>query len=347
MNHEKPDRTPRLLYGEVVGYVPAVDALLKEKCSPRSAREYFEMDLTGVDLNPTRLPRERFAEWLPEGTLDAPEKVTVDEWGICRRGGGSHHFSHIESPLAGVDDFEKIKTYPWPDLDQRYRFQGLAESVAALHAEGVAVAAYAGAVFECAWQVRGMEALLEDMLLRPEVAHFLLERIGHFQKTAAVVLARTGIDLLILGDDVGMQTGMLMSLGMWREFLKPRLRETMGAAKAARPEVKIFYHSDGNIEPVIPELVEVGVEVLNPVQPECMDPAEIKRKYGSELAFFGTVSVQRTMPFGSPRDVREEVRTRIRTVGYDGGLILSPAHVLEPEVPWENILAFFEAASAP
>ena len=100
------------------------------------------------------------------------------------------------------------------------------------------------------------------------------------------------------------------------------------------------------MEPVIPELIEIGIDILNPVQPECMDPAAIKRRFGDRLAFWGTVSVQRTMPFGTPDDVRAEVRARIRDVGRGGGLILAPAHVLGPETPWENIVAFFEAADS-
>jgi uroporphyrinogen decarboxylase len=131
---------------------------------------------------------------------------------------------------------------------------------------------------------------------------------------------------------------------LWREFLKPRLAATVRAVKQVRSDALVFYHSDGNIEAAIPELMEVGIDILNPLQPECMDPAKVKLKYGNRLAFWGTVSVQRTLPFGTPEDVREEVRTRIRTVGKGGGLILAPAHVLGPETPWDNIVAFFEAA---
>jgi uroporphyrinogen decarboxylase len=137
-----------------------------------------------------------------------------------------------------------------------------------------------------------------------------------------------------------------MRLDTWREFLKPRLTATVQAVKRVNPASFVFYHSDGNVESLIPDLIEIGIDILNPIQPECMDPATLKRRFGDRLSFWGTVSVQRTMPFGSPDDVRHEVRTRIRDVGRGGGLILAPAHVLSPEVPWENILAFFEAADS-
>jgi uroporphyrinogen decarboxylase len=107
--------------------------------------------------------------------------------------------------------------------------------------------------------------------------------------------------------------------------------------------VLVFYHSDGNILPIIPELIEIGVDILNPIQPECMDPAELKRMYGDKLSFWGTIGTQTTMPFGTPDDVRNEVCERIATVGKGGGLFLSPSHILEPEVPWANIEAFVEA----
>jgi uroporphyrinogen decarboxylase len=174
----------------------------------------------------------------------------------------------------------------------------------------------------------------------------LFERTAALQRFAAEQFASSGVDIIITGDDVAGQQGMLMKLETWRTFLKPRLAATVRAVKQMRPATFVFYHSDGNIEAVIPELIEIGVDILNPIQPECMEPAAIKRRYGDSLSFWGTVSVQRTMPFGTPDDVRAEVRARVRNVARGGGLILAPAHVLGPETPWENIVAFFEAADA-
>jgi uroporphyrinogen decarboxylase len=135
-----------------------------------------------------------------------------------------------------------------------------------------------------------------------------------------------------------------MSLPMWRKWFKPRLAKVWAAAKRINPDLLISYHTDGYVEPFIPELIEIGLDVLNPVQPECMDPAEIKSKFGNHLAFFGTIGTQTTLPFGTPDDVRREVKTRIETVGHNGGLVLAPSHLVEPDVPWENLMAFFEAA---
>jgi uroporphyrinogen decarboxylase len=349
LNHKKPDRTPRLLYEEALGngYVPAIAKLLRERCGSRLPREFFDMDLTAVVLNPSRLSLERFAEWLPKEARkpDGSFDPGVTEWGEWWRTGSSFHFAHVESPLATVADFARIREYPWPDLDQPYRYEGLRQRVDALHAQGRAVTGFAGSIFEQAWYIRGITALLEDMMLNPEIAHYVLQHTADLQKRAAAEMAKAGVDIIILGDDVATQTGLMMSIPMWKTFLRDRLAATIQAAKKARRESRVFYHSDGHITPLIPHLIEAGVEVLNPLQPECVDQVAVKKEFGKQLVFFGSVSVQHTMPQGTPEQVREEVRTRIRTLGCDGGLILSPAHVLGPETPWENIVAFFEAAN--
>jgi uroporphyrinogen decarboxylase len=338
------DRTPRLLYEEAIGYTPSIERLLCEKCAPRTPRDYFDMDITGVTAEPSRLPRSRFEDWLGASDGEALASGQVDEWGVWWRAGTFHHFARVESPLRGIQDLARLREYPWPDLDQQYRFSGVKERVAELHGRGLAVAAFAGSVFEQSWYIRGLEDLMMDLLAAPEVAHYFFERTAALQQFAAEQFARAGVDIIITGDDVAGQQGLLMSAETWRKFLKPRLAATVLAVKRANAGSYVFYHSDGNVEPLIPELIEIGIDILNPIQPECMAPAAIKRRYGDRLSFWGTVSVQQTMPFGTPAEVRAEVRARIREVGRGGGLILAPAHVLGPETPWENIVAFFEAA---
>jgi uroporphyrinogen decarboxylase len=340
------DRVPRLLYEEAIGYTPPIERLLRERCGGQAPRDYFDMDITSVTFNPTELPRERFTEWLGPSGAEALASGQVDEWGVWWKTGDFHHFAHADSPLRGMEDAARLMEYPWPDLEAPYRWQGVAERVAALHERGLAVAAYAGSVFEQSWYIRGMEDLMMDMLAEPAIAHWFFDRTAALQQFAASQFARAGVDIIITGDDIAGQTGMLMNLDVWREFLKPRLAATVRAVKQARPESFVFYHSDGNVEAAVADLIEAGIDILNPVQPECMDPAAVKLKYGERLAFWGTVSVQQTMPFGTPEEVRAEVRARIRSVGKSGGLILAPAHVLGPETPWENIVAFFEAADS-
>jgi uroporphyrinogen decarboxylase len=344
--HRPTDRVPRLLYEEAIGYTPSIEQLTGEHCAPRSPRDYFGMDITRVTFNPTSLPRSRFADWLGPEAGVALSSGDVDEWGVWRRKGGWHHFVHLQPSLRGIQDFGRFKEYPWPDLDQPYRWQGVRQQVESLHTQGLAVAGYAGSVFERSWYLRGLEDLLLDMLATPGVARWLFERAAALQQFAAEQFARAGVDIVIIGDDVAGQQGMLMKLATWREFLKPHLAATVRAVKRAGARTAVLYHSDGNVEAIIPDLVEIGVDILNPVQPECMDPAAIKRQFGDRLSFWGTVGVQRTMSLGTPGEVRAEVRARIRDVACGGGLILAPAHVLAPETPWENIVTFFEAADS-
>jgi uroporphyrinogen decarboxylase len=333
-----------LLYEEAIGYTPAVRRLLREKCAPRDPRDYFAMDITRVVENPSRLPAARFAPWLGAEAETALAAGQVDEWGVWWRPGSFHHFAHIHPPLAAVRDPQELDEYPWPDLDQPYRFAGLRGQVAAWHAQGLAVAGFAGSIFEQAWYLRGMQQFMVDLCEQPRMARALLERTAAYQCCAARQFAAAGVDIVITGDDVATQRHLMMRIEMWREHLKPLLAATVRAAKEANAACSFFYHCDGNVEPLIPELIETGIDILNPLQPECVDPAAVKRKYGDRLSFWGTVSVQQTMPFGTPDQVRAEVQQRVREVGRGGGLILAPAHVLGPEVPWENIVAFFEAA---
>lgn len=333
---QPPDRVPAVLYGELIGYVPGVADLLRRQCGETPPREFFGFDITAVAPEPTRL-RTDFSPYL--GT---PENTTVDEWGVGWQGGAYLHYASI---LHGMRELTptQLREYPFPDLDEDYRWATVGAQIDAWHRQGLATACFPGSVFEQAWFLRGMDQLFVDIVTDPETADFLLDRITGIVAAAAARLAAAGLDVLILGDDIATQTGMLMSLEMYRAVFKPRLARIIRAAKDAKPDIHVFYHSDGNVWDAIPDLIEAGVTVLNPVQPECLDPARVKEVFGDRLSFFGTISVQRTMPFGSPDEVRAEVALRMRTIGRGGGLLLAPAHVLQPDTPWENITAFFEA----
>ena len=138
---------------------------------------------------------------------------------------------------------------------------------------------------------------------------------------------------------------MMMSRAMWQRYFKPHLKTIIDTCRHANPDLAIFWHSDGNIEPIIPDLIEIGVDILNPVQPDVMDPQKLKLLYGDRLTFFGTVGTAQLWSWGAPAQIRAEVRERIATVGRGGGLIIAPAYDLEPAVgiPWANVLAFFDA----
>jgi len=194
-------------------------------------------------------------------------------------------------------------------------------------------------VFETAWALRGLEKLLMDFVVDPELADRILDISYQYHFTAAKRLVQMGVDMIWIGDDVGGQHGMVISPDHWRAFLKPRLAEFIATLKQMNPDVKIAYHSDGNIYPIVPELVEIGLNVLNPVQPASMDPKKLKEEYGDSLCFWGSIDEQQTLPFGSPEDVRQEVLTRLGTLGRGGGLILGPTHHVQLDTPMDNFWA--------
>ncbi|MHB0878096.1 MAG: uroporphyrinogen decarboxylase family protein, partial [Anaerolineae bacterium] len=205
-------------------------------------------------------------------------------------------------------------------MREGWRHEDLAMQVAEIHGEGIAaVGQMSQTVFELSWALRGMGALLTDFHLNPELAAALLDQITEIRCFQAQRFAKAGVDVLRLGDDIGTERGLLMSPGMWRRWLKPRLRSVIESARLVNPAIPIKYHSDGNVEAVIADLIEVGVTILNPVQPECMDPVKLKQDYGRDLAFWGTIGVQSTMPLGSPADVRRSVQHMVETVGAGGG----------------------------
>jgi uroporphyrinogen decarboxylase len=245
-------------------------------------------------------------------------------------------------------------TYPYPNLITEERFAGYAERIAEVHRQGYAVIAncmaVGGTVFWPAYKLRGMEAILMDLVANPDFAGALLDIVTEMMAGLAARLASYDIDILWLADDFGTQRALMMRPTVWRTWFKERLRTVITAAKNARRpstgsgrELLVAFHSDGKIDEIIPDLIEIGVDVLNPVQPEVMDPAAIKREFGRDLAFWGGLGTQTTLPFGSPDEVRRTVRDLIATVGAGGGFLIAPTHVVEPEVPWENIIAFVEA----
>ena len=184
---------------------------------------------------------------------------------------------------------------------------------------------FAGHIFELAWQILGFEKFFEDMVLNPALVERVLDRITEDNAFRARRFAEAGVDMLRVGDDVGMQDRLMMKPAEWRRFLKPRLARVIAAARAVRPEIPVWYHSDGKIVDIIDDLIEVGVTVLNPVQPECLDLRWLKERYGDRLAFWGTIGTQTVMPFGTPADVRQTVREMIDL--FWPGIVIALTHV--------------------
>ena len=158
-----------------------------------------------------------------------------------------------------------------------------------------------------------------------------------------------GVDILWCGDDFGGQQGMLLDPDTWRRIFKPRIRFMFEAFRKASPGIKLAWHSCGSIGPIIPDFIELGLDILNPIQPLArgMDPVCLKENFGRDLVFFGGIDVQELLPHGSPAKIRDEVKRRIEILGKDGGYIVAPAHNIQPDTPVENVSALFEAVIDP
>jgi uroporphyrinogen decarboxylase len=344
-SNRKPDRVPKDL---AWGFTPAVMDTFKARTGQDDPEKYFgvEVRFVGMDVPPERVAADLAYRQQAFGRYytDLPADATLTEWGTAHVPGTYYHFTQIVPPARAFDALDQFETYPIPPWDEPWRDAYVAQRIAGFHGQDLAVAgAMAVTIFEVAWQIRGMEELFHDFRYDPAFAECLLDRITATRCRQARFFAEHDVDVLILGDDVSMQTGMLMSPATWRKWFKGRMRRIIESALSVKPGLPVFYHSDGNPSAIIPELIEIGVTILNPVQPECIDPVAVKQQYGNRLALWGTIGTQTTMPFGTPDDVRAEVKRRIETVGQDGGLILGPTHSLEPDVPWENIVALYEA----
>lgn len=335
VRRKKPDRVPRDCSW---GFTPGALETFRRMTGQEDFEVFFGADTRLVGPGPTRRA--------PDHTRYHPAGVTINEWGIGHLSGGpgSHHFQRYLSPLKDATTVEQILDYPLPDLDAAYRLDPMYDQVREIHAKDLAACgAAAVTIYEVAWQIRGIEETLADMVGAPELVDCLFERILNLRIPMILAMVKAGCDVLILGDDVSTQHGMVMSPATWRRYLKPRMARIIREARELVSDLPVFYHSDGDCSEIVEELIEIGVTVLNPVQPECMDPAVVKGRWGDRLAQWGTIGIQGTLPFGTPEDVRAEVKLRMETAGKDGGLLLGPSHMIEPEVPWENLTALYRA----
>lgn len=334
LSGERPDRVPC-----------ALGFFHQDLFRARDADELFDTDVRFVEFEPPP-DQEGFLSYLETFPDDVHvgslgQLRTYHEWSYRPEIGSAHPLAKVGSPEDLVDGL-------LPDLTDPARHAGISDRVRRLQTRGLAVAAapphLGGELFEVAYRLRGFNQFMEDLLTRGALVDYLLDQLGALLLTNALVLAHAGVDVLLLDDDVASPHGLMISPPMWRRFFKPRLAEVIGAVREAAPDMLIFYHSDGDITRVIPDLVEIGVQVINPLQPDCMDAAAIRKVYGHKLAFWGAVGTARLWDEGTPDEVRAEVDLRINTLGR-AGLLLSPAYDID-FAPRANVAAFVEAVRA-
>lgn len=267
----------------------------------------------------------------------------VDSWGITWE--KRHFFNQvIRHPLID-STLDEVLAYTFPYSEIERLLQPM-NTVANYKDEFFIGSDVSPCAFEMYWRLRGMERSLLDFAEYPEVTQKMIRRCVDFAVFLSEhVIDKFQLDWLWTGDDVSSQSSMILSPQMWKDFIKPELKRVFDTGKQAG--LYTAYHCCGTVRPIIPDLIEIGMDVLNPIQPNCpgMDPAELKREFGSDIAFMGGVDTQRLLPTGSVQDVRTEVRRLIDTMTADGGgFILAASHTIPPETPLDNVFALYEEA---
>jgi uroporphyrinogen decarboxylase len=320
LEHRQPDKTPYH-----IGFTQVAHARMADYYGDPRFEEKLGNCLTITWCEPAGSWREVAPDvWEDQFGVRWNRSVDKDIGVVCNR-------------VVAPDTLAALRL---PDPDDPTRYAHL-PGLAAAGGDRYLVVELGFSHFERAWTLAGMENVLMWMVEDKPLAHALLDRIVEFNlQVIARVCARECVDAMLFGDDWGQQRGVIMGPKLWREFLKPRVRQMYDAVR--RSGKRVFIHSCGKVDELFPDLIECGVSVFNPFQPEVIDVVDVKRKYGRELSFFGGISTQRTLPYGTPQETRDEVRRLIDQVGRDGGYIASPAHAIPADAKPENIAAMIE-----
>lgn len=287
--------------------------------------------------------------WAHDKDPRAKRQDGTNIWGVKTRtiayADGSGTYDEVAfSPLAAAQNVRDIENFPWPDPGW-FSVDHLKAECESLKEWPVIGGSYEPFLLYC--YMRGIQRAMEDLAEEPEMVEAALERIMHFHYDTierSLQAAQGGIDIIYVAEDMGTQESLLFSPAMFRRFLKPGMKKMIDLAHQYGAAVQ--HHNDGAIRPLLPEIVDLGIDILNPIQWRCpgMDRAELKRTFGDRIVFHGGLDNQKTLPFGTVEDVRQEVRDNARLLGQGGGYILAPCHNIQPITPVENILAMYDEA---
>lgn len=271
----------------------------------------------------------------PESLREVAPGFVQDEWGVV--------WNRTIDPDIGnptpVLRRPTLSGYQFPDPTDSLRYQHIPTFVEK-YRDHFKLLRETYTLFERAWSLRGMEEFLSDMIMHQDFAEDLLDVITSFHLEVIDRALDFGLDGVLFGDDWGWQGGLIMGPKLWRKFIKPRMAEMIALVR--RKGKKAFLHCCGKVQEIFPDLVEIGLHVFNPFQPEVMDIFALKQEYWGRLAFWGGISIQQLLPFGTPQEVRREVWHILKELGEDGGYIAAPSHALPRDIPCENILAMLD-----
>ncbi len=366
LNHQEPDRVPLDLGATAVSSIaiPTYAALRKHLGLPSREIRTLEtvqqiawvdddaLEVLGVDVIPVYANPPDGLESVVTSEPDGTKWFRDDFGAKLIRPKDCHYYDWREFPLP-EPSLEALRTMPWPDAANPGRYRGLRERVKALRANtdralfGMAPCGHD--LFNQLFRVRGMENGLMDLVAEPEFVAAFFDRLTDSICTAQTLfLSEVGdlIDVHFAADDLAGQSGPLVDPALWRALVKPKQARIMATIKA-HTKAPVLYHSCGAVTEFLDDLVEIGVDILNPVQvsAEGMDTAQLKRRFGKRLSFWGGgCDTQSVLPYGTPADVRGEVRRRIRDLAPGGGFVFNPVHNIQPNVPAENVAEMFQTA---
>ncbi len=365
LNHQEPDRIPLDLGSTQVTSIHEV--------AYRNLRAYLGMPPVGPQICDTvqglALPDDDLIEKLgvdvrglfPLNSHNWQIALTDlgdrweyrDEWGLIQhRPKDVLYFSVVKSPLdSSTLTVADVRDYAWPDTGDAQRIAGLRELATTYRAQGraVMIKGVLAGIFEMSQRVRGMQNIMIDLASNEALARAFLDKMVElkikFWETALTQLGDL-IDVISEADDYGTQTSQLISPRMFRKIFKPRLKTLFARIHQLAPNARLFFHSDGNIRPILPDLIEIGIDVLNPIHITAtgMEPSALKRDFGKDVAFWGGgVETQSVLPFGTPQEVKDNVRRNVDALAPGGGYVFNTIHNIQADVPPENIVAMIEA----
>lgn len=364
LRHEEPDRVSIDLGGWVTSihkraYTNLRNYLgleekkieLKDWVQQLSYLDEDVLERLGIDTRYVRAGAPEAESWQLKYEEDENYRYITDGWGVKRAmpKEGGLYYDIVESPLkdANVEDLEK---YEWPDPIDPGFTKGIAEKAKRLKETDYAVVGDFNfeSWYENCWYMRGFAQWYMDMYQNPEFVEALLDKTAELHmKFMDKMLDAVGehIDVIMQGDDLAVQDGPAMSLDMYRRFIKPRQEKIFDLIKQ-KTEAKLLYHCCGSVRSFIPDLIDIGVDAINPVQVSAkgMDTKELKREFGDKVSFWGAIDTQRVLPFGNVDEVKKEVERRIDDLAPGGGYVLSAVHNIQADVPPENIMAMYNTA---
>jgi uroporphyrinogen decarboxylase len=365
LNHEIPDRVPIILgASNATGISLPTYRKLKELLGVQAEEKYLydwpELGAAALDEmilerlhSDVRGVHDREPDWVREkNRTREPGSPYFNSWGVGSVEGDPGTWFPAIHPLAETHAIEAIEAYPWPDMNDPTRVahvQAEAQRLSEANQYAILATPWLAFPLERAFAMQRMDRLMLNLGRYPDFVRALLTKIAELCKTLMGHFLREigeNIDMIKIGDDLGMQNSLLMSPKMYREIVKPIHADYISFIKS-HTKAKLFFHTDGDVFPLIPDFIEMGVDVLNPIQTSAgkmSNLEELKKQFGKNIIFCGAIDTHRILPFGTPEDVRAEVKRIIQILGKDGGYMLASVHTIMSDVPPENVLAMVDAA---